>query len=77
MRDSRHEKGFTCWGDPRHKGSLLAEVKQLKAAKIRFDQNPKYPGPVGMAIIYDCTHDKLNGTPIATFNLEKGGWDNH
>ena len=75
MEDDRHDKGASFWADERHKGDLDKEVAQLKAAKIRMDNNPKYPGKVGLAIIYYHATPDADGVAIHTFR--DGAWVGH
>lgn len=79
MRDNRHDKALQLPSDYRKDMDLSKEIEQLKKAKIRIDNNPKYPGPVGMAIIYYYrSPNDVQGVPVATFDLDKGNsWKNH
>lgn len=79
MRDNRHEKAAQFWSDFRSDMDVGLEVKQLKAAKVRMDNNPKYPGPVGIAIVYFHPQGPdVAGVPIATFDLHQGTtWKHH
>ena len=79
MRDQRHDNAAQFWSDYRSDMSVEQEVAQLKAAKGRMDRNPKYPGPVAVAIIYFFpTPNDTEGVPVATFDLDKGrSWKSH
>lgn len=70
---STYDHPMTIWADKRHKGDFLKELKQLQAAKIRIDNNPKYT-TVEWAAIYDCSGGTDRGPKLYEFWLDKGHW---
>jgi hypothetical protein len=71
---SKYANPLTLWSDDRHKGDHYKELKQLQAAKIRIDNNPKY-NDVEWAAIYDCSGGMDRGPKLYEFWLDKGQWN--
>jgi len=74
--NSPYPKPLTIWSDKRHGGDYEKELKQLMAAKIRIDNNPKY-NDVEWAAIYDCSNGMEHGPEILQFTLLRGEWHQH
>ncbi|WP_020568834.1 hypothetical protein [Neolewinella persica] len=74
--DSSYPRPMTIWSDKRHGGDFEKELAQLRAAKIRIDNSPKYT-LVEWAAIYDCSNGMEHGPEILQFTLLRGEWHQH
>lgn len=73
---SNYPHPMTIWSDARHRGDFEKELRQLQAAKVRIDNNPKYTA-VEWAAIYDCSGGMDRGPKLFEFWLDKGEWRQH